>query len=58
MKKVLKETKTKFSLEKFKVAELKNQKTVVGGNKTLQVQHTRCNDDDENTITIPTSRWD
>ncbi len=55
MKKVLKETKTKFSLEKFKVAELKNAKTVVGGHKTQLP--TMCNDNDENnTITLPTSR--
>lgn len=49
MKKKEIKTEKKLSLEKFKVAELKNSKAIVGG-------LSEANNDDNNTVTLPTSR--
>jgi hypothetical protein len=46
MKKKVIKTEKKLSLEKFKVAELKNPRTIIGGNA----------DDDKKTITTKDSR--
>lgn len=49
MKKKEIKTEKKLSLEKFKVAELKNSKAIFGGLAEV-------NNDGNNTITLPTSR--